>query len=1556
MRIQVRSLLAVIVAFSALSWGLPDTALPLADAASNAESEDATASTVDIGVTVPADQWDSGPNAPSSGCSLREALARAGNEQGGDRGCGPASTAGTANINIPPGTYVLTVEDQMPNIGSGLTVNISGPSANPPALVIDGGSQQSRHWGIFHIVGGRLNLKYVTLRHGSRPGGGAIWQDGGVFTADHVTFKDNDAAATNDLTQDGGAILTTTGDLTVTNSVFNNNVALGNGGAVSTAFGYFFKDDFIDNQATAGGALEIHTSTTFPVYVVESKFKDNKARPSPFNDPSPGYTSSSDPNGGGAILNSGNLRLTKVLIKDNHSELSKGGGGLLNEGLAILTECVITNNNALAKASGDVNASIQNAWGGGIFNSGDLDLIRCSVHNNQADYAAAIFNHAPGELEIFNSTIGNNSARKAYGGLMNEHSLFDNTVSNGAEVHLYHATLGKNGSQSNSAISAIYDRSVRFGNSILDGGCNVVQYTVGRSVMTDFCQTVPDPTIDLFASADLSGTSQFQLGLQGLTGGNSSVPEFQVQPIDGGSVAVDIGRNDAYGCDHPNIHRVDQNNQGRGGTHCDAGAYEAAQQPPQFGSTPNPGRINFPDVDFSLGQGGSLVSLVLRNTGGGAFDYAVVDEDFAGNSGVVLESSPTGTLFRNSQTTLTFHCAPPSEGDHWKTISIHTEPNIAQPSYTFRCTGVNQTQQASMSEPPGAKNMPMTPPGMTSHSTVVMRNPAHMPLMSTYGLKNSDGIYGLMPVVAEGQAGPQAPDAPAVTINPGQSLTLDLSCTPNGYSVFVNTLIFTTTDPINPHIEYNLACEQIVDNPPEALSLGGEYLLGVSNFTGMAVSPDGAQVVAGEFDGIVRKFLRNAASGALVSDGSVSSPGMSQVYGVQYSHDGKNVYYTSHAGDGVVTLSRSNNALSISQVITSGTKHVCGVNPPIFCPIGTLDGARGVAVSPDHQNVYVTGNVSGTLNVFRRLSGGNLSFAQAITRTINGVNVLGGAARVTTSPDGLHIYVVSISDDSLAVFQRQENGHLDFQAVYKDGVGGLNNFDQPADAVVSPDGQFVYATSFVDNALNIFSRGPSDGLLSLVQSLIVSGPYGLALSPDNEAQRLYLALYGQDKLRVYARNPISGTLTTISTTSGINGPTFLAVSPDDKDVYVSLYDGQAVRHLASLRNPPILQHISPASAPAGGAGFQLTAVGGSFYPDSKIVWGGTVLTTQFVSEHELRANITAGQIAAEGNVNVLVRNTAPGGGDSAAKPFVRAGPAVSLVPSIEGIDPPEATFSGEDLVVLLHGANFAPDAQAFYNLWLVPTLFINDHTLRVTLPADIMLTPGEGGLQVVNGGGYPSLGEAAMLNAPDSPEAAAASKTSTAVGFTVRASVVPAQPALTSLVPASAISGSASIWITVVGQNFSADASTETVGRWNGQARASVVQDEHVLLMKLNQADLAAAGNALVTAFTPGTGESQPLSFHVRLTGEKPVPVAASIALKTWTLYVNGSDFDPAAQIRINGTPRPTTFVNSDRLQMTLNPSDHGAVISVFNPGPGGGLSNELVAFFSHLFLPAIRR
>ena len=95
---------------------------------------------------------------------------------------------------------------------------------------------------------------------------------------------------------------------------------------------------------------------------------------------------------------------------------------------------------------------------------------------------------------------------------------------------------------------------------------------------------------------------------------------------------------------------------------------------------------------------------------------------------------------------------------------------------------------------------------------------------------------------------------------------------------------------------------------------------------------------------------------------------------------------------------------------------------------------------------------------------------------------------------------------------------------------------------------------------------------------------------------------------------------------------------------------------SSSPNPvPVLSAISPTSAAAGGPGFTLTLTGSSFAPNAVVRWNGAARTTFFDGATQLRATITAADIAAAGTASVTVFNPAPGGGTSASKTFTVTG-------------------------------------------------------------------------------------------------------------------------------------------------------------------------------------------------------------------------------------------------------------------------------------------------------------
>ena len=90
---------------------------------------------------------------------------------------------------------------------------------------------------------------------------------------------------------------------------------------------------------------------------------------------------------------------------------------------------------------------------------------------------------------------------------------------------------------------------------------------------------------------------------------------------------------------------------------------------------------------------------------------------------------------------------------------------------------------------------------------------------------------------------------------------------------------------------------------------------------------------------------------------------------------------------------------------------------------------------------------------------------------------------------------------------------------------------------------------------------------------------------------------------------------------------------------------------SSVPAVPVVSSLSPASATPGSAALTLTVNGGGFVASSGVRWNGAARTTTFVSATQLRAAITAADLATARSVSVTVVTPAPGGGTSAPATF-----------------------------------------------------------------------------------------------------------------------------------------------------------------------------------------------------------------------------------------------------------------------------------------------------------------
>ena len=358
-------------------------------------------------------------------------------------------------------------------------------------------------------------------------------------------------------------------------------------------------------------------------------------------------------------------------------------------------------------------------------------------------------------------------------------------------------------------------------------------------------------------------------------------------------------------------------------------------------------------------------------------------------------------------------------------------------------------------------------------------------------------------------------------------------------------------------------------------------------------------------------------------------------------------------------------------------------------------------------------------------------------------------------------------------------------------------------------------------------------------------------------------------------------------------------------------------------NPaPALASLSPNSATAGGAGLTLTVNGSGFVASSLILWNGAAKTTTLLSSSQLRAAVSAADIAAAGSVSVGVFSPAPGGGTSGLSTFTINNPAPALV----SLSPSTATAGGPEFTLTVDGANFLPSSIVRWNGADRPTSFVGPSRLTAAIPASDIASAAAEAVTVFNpapGGG-----------------------TSEPATFTISKPAPPPNPVpvLASLSPASALAGGPDFTLTISGSGFAA----VSVARWNGEDRPTDFVSSSKLAVLVSAADIASAGSAKISVFSPapGGGTSGLSTFTIN----NPAPALASLSPNSataggagLTLTVNGSGFTPSSVVRWNGAAKTTTFISPSQLTAAIAAADITSAglsnVTVVNPAPGGGTS-----------------
>ena len=159
---------------------------------------------------------------------------------------------------------------------------------------------------------------------------------------------------------------------------------------------------------------------------------------------------------------------------------------------------------------------------------------------------------------------------------------------------------------------------------------------------------------------------------------------------------------------------------------------------------------------------------------------------------------------------------------------------------------------------------------------------------------------------------------------------------------------------------------------------------------------------------------------------------------------------------------------------------------------------------------------------------------------------------------------------------------------------------------------------------------------------------------------------------------------------------------------------------------PVVSTLNPSSAQAGAPAFVLTVNGSQFASQSLVLWNGTALSTTYVSNSQLTAQVTAPDIATAGTANVQVATDQV---DSNVVTFTVAplGPF-----ALTSISPQQVTAGGGPFMLTVFGSGFTATSVITWNGTNLTTTYISGTTLRAAVNAVQISSVGTASIAVVN--------------------------------------------------------------------------------------------------------------------------------------------------------------------------------------------------------------------------------
>ncbi len=146
---------------------------------------------------------------------------------------------------------------------------------------------------------------------------------------------------------------------------------------------------------------------------------------------------------------------------------------------------------------------------------------------------------------------------------------------------------------------------------------------------------------------------------------------------------------------------------------------------------------------------------------------------------------------------------------------------------------------------------------------------------------------------------------------------------------------------------------------------------------------------------------------------------------------------------------------------------------------------------------------------------------------------------------------------------------------------------------------------------------------------------------------------------------------------------------------------------------PVISQLLPNAALVSQP-FLMTLSGSGFTPASIVRLGANPLTTNFVSNTQLRAQIPVAFLTTAGMASISVINPSPGGGTSNSLPLTINGDST---PTLSELIPNQVMRGGPGFRLEISGSNFQPSSIVRFNNQNRTTIFVNSTTLQVDVAA-----------------------------------------------------------------------------------------------------------------------------------------------------------------------------------------------------------------------------------------------